>query len=455
MYRLTEQSLLEIFKLLFRKKEFVEICIKHLEYHFIPNVEFKEIWQEFVRQYKINNLLPTFGTISQKFSTEPKIQDCLIKIKETVIEDEDSVYKNFENFLKDSLSIEFYDNFGDLYNKGSKEEARHLLREYSEKFNRFSIKDNLIFKSIFSGFRERIYERQVRNILERVETLGDITSKKASFGIDELDDKSNGGVDKGDCALFLAQSGVGKTKLLRWIGVTNAQLGKLVLHIQLEGTRAECEDGYDATWSAKNLSLLELGELTEEEIDELSKVAEKIYSNNGEIVVRAFEQFGNVTTSDILESIDEIERIYGKTPDVLLIDYLELMEPGDGRKYAVSQEKEKRQQLAKELKNIAVTKKTSIFTCTQASSVSPEDLNREDFVMTRYHISGDKGQLFAYSYFITLNQTNDEYENDVMRLYGDKFRKYKGKMLIRIAQKYDLDKFYDRNRTLREFYTKV
>ena len=72
--------------------------------------------------------------------------------------------------------------------------------------------------------------------------------------------------------------------------------------------------------------------------------------------------------------------------------------------------------------------------------------------MTRYDISENKGLTKPFSYFFTLNQTVDEYTNGIMRMFFDKVRKYKGQKLITIAQAYDYEKFYDRNRTLELFH---
>lgn len=72
--------------------------------------------------------------------------------------------------------------------------------------------------------------------------------------------------------------------------------------------------------------------------------------------------------------------------------------------------------------------------------------------MTRYDISEFKGAVKPFSYFGTLNQTKDEYEAGIMRIFNDKIRKKKAKQVIRICQAYEFDRFYDRNRTIKEFY---
>lgn len=446
--QLNKDFLSELFKLAFRDKEILDVLRQHLKFHYLPNEEYKKLLSTMLDIFMTSEQkeLPSIGQIAQIYATDDKILELLRKIKEVELPSKLLILTQLESFIKDSMSLEFYDKFADYYNENQREKAFKLLKESSENIINFSIKrDTQLFEKIYSNFQQRLKKRQ-----ERLQS-SDVEYRKIPFGIAPLDDLCFGGIDVGDTALFAAQSGVGKTKLLRWIGTNAAKLGYKVLHVQAEGTKDECEEGYDATWTAEPLFNIELGDILKQDKDELFKIAEMISTGGGDIFVEAAEEFDSIDLEQVIKYIEDFYKLEGNYPDLILLDYFELFDPGDGKKYKPSEERFRREALSKKLKNIAVKYKTRIITATQASTVNPTDLNDPEFVMTRFNISEFKGVIKPFSYFITLNQTSDEYNANMMRLYTDKIRKHKGNHIITICQAYDFEKFYAHKKTL-EYY---
>lgn len=357
--------------------------------------------------------------------------------------DKDDVLQSIELFVRNSIFIEAYDNLGDLYNKGDKESAFELMGSVADKLNSFHIK-NRYYDKIFDGFHKRNADRVVASSTT-------YAGHKIPFLIDEINDIMRGGIDRGDTFLVLAQSGVGKTKFLRQCGVYAARRGYKVLHIQAEGTREECLEGYDATWTGVHLSDIEVGDLDADTMKKIEKATANITTNGGEIFVETFEQFNTATMADVREIALEVIKTYGQI-DIILLDYLELLDPGDGKKYRISEERHRREALANKFKNICVELNVAGLTATQASTVAPDLLDNPDFVQTRYNISEFKGIIKPFSYFMTMNQTKDEKAAGVMRLYMDKVRKYKSQQTIQICTNYNRERFYDRKMTLNNFY---
>jgi len=457
MNNLNENFLLELFKLCFRQREVIEVCKAHLKYEYLPIEAYKTLWKAMKREYTTSSKLPTIGIMAQLFQS-PKVKekeealrldilDVLEKIKDIDIPERDPVFKQLENYIKDSMSVEFYEDFGNIYNEGDRDKARTLIMDFSDKLSKFSIRKNAeTFEQIFKGFERR----QIRNRL-KVE-LGEDVKKRVPFGIDELDEITGGGIDVTDTVLFCMQSGKGKTKALRWFGVSAARRGFKVLHIQLEGAKSECEEGYDATWTAQSIHDLELGVLKPEVMDKLKVRSEQVRYGGGEIYIEAYEEFGSASLLDVRSSIIAFEKVYGVVPDEVLIDYFELLEPGDGKKYGVHQERERRRAIGKGIKNIAVEFRTRLIVPTQASTITTEEANNPEFVMTRYNLSEFKAALDPFSIFFTGNQTADEYSMGIMRLYIDKLRKRRSNQIIRIIQSYRTDKFYNRKQTMKEMH---
>ena len=444
--KLSKTFLLELFRLLFLKKDIADVCVEHLKYEYLPNQEYKKIWKSYIKLYQNTGKIPSIGIVSQQLSDDDKVQELIGTIKDLDIPDKEGILTQLEAYIKDSMSVEVYDRFGEIYNKGDRDGARKVLRDFAEQLGNFSIKRDIYYETIFDSFENRIFENQLRTIGR--ETVRD----KLPFSIDEIDDLTGGGMDIGDTACLLMRSGVGKTKALRWVGVGAARRGFKVLHIQAEGTKRKCLDGYDATWTAQPAFEIAKGELKDPIFNKLKKSIKDISNLGGEIFVHSFEQFNQPSMTDVRNQIIDLIKIHGHI-DLVLFDYLELFSPGDGIKYHIGEERHRRQAVARKMKNIAVEFNTRVMTATQADNVGIEDWNNPNFCMTRNNVSECKSLIDSFSFFFTGNQTKAEKDGDVMRIYLDKLRDYYSPTRpIHIYQNYKYDRFYDRKRTLQNFY---
>lgn len=443
---LTYDLLYELFKLCFRKTEIIEVCNVHLKFQYLPSEPFKKIHKAITSYYTLNLKIPTFGVISQQFEKDREVTEILAKIKNAPIVDKDVILQALEEYIKQAMFIESYDNIADIYNAGDKEKAYNLLQKSSEEILSFSVTSNSnYYEPVFDGFEQRNRKRFIKR------ESGDDIKVKIPIGIDELDALMAGGLDATDTVLFLAQSGVGKTKLLRWVGVSAARRGFKVLHIQAEGSKLETMRGYDSTWTGVINELVEYASFDKELYNLLLRTARDIKGKGGEIFVHAYEQFTMPSIKEVRNVIMDLEKTVG-TVDLVILDYLELFNPGDGKKYTVEQERERRRALGRVLKNIAVEFNTRIVTATQASNISPQLSEDTNFVMTRNNLSEFKNAAEPFSMFVTLNQTRDEKNANSMRLYVDKMRNYPSNKTVKIMQSYQNDRFYDRVGTLHEYY---
>lgn len=450
MSKLNENFVAELLKICLSDKRVMELSLKHVKYSYLPGEESKEVWKSMSNYYEAVGESISIGILAQQFSTNAKVVDYVNEIKKTRTPAKDSLLEQLEIFIKDSMFVEAYDKMGDSFNSNDKDAVFDIVSGLGDKLTNFTIKDSY-YDKIFEGFQNRHEERQLN-----ADTKKNTSLKKVPSGIDELDRIMRGGFNETDTALFLAQSGVGKTKLLRWLGVAAARRGYKVLHIQAEGSRDECLEGYDATFTGIALQDIEWGKIEPEKYVKVEKAIKNVNYGGGEIYVESFEQFDTATMADVRHIFQSVEKAHGHI-DMVLIDYLELLDPGDGKKYNTSNEGERkrREAVGNKMKNLAVEGKTRVISCTQASTVAPDLLNDNEFVQTRYNISEFKGIIKPFSIFITLNQTGDEYSNGTMRLYVDKLRKYRGGQLIKLYQNYGRERFYDRMKTLKHFYSEA
>lgn len=443
---LNKDFLLELLKISLRSSDVFELVKSKLDIKYLPDNSWKKIWQSAYDFYTVNEIPPTIGVISQNLNNEQEILAILSKVKSLQLPQKEAVLTQFSIFLKQAKFLSFHDKSAELYNAGKKDLAYKELQKFVQELEKNDVEIRT-YKRIFSDFEKRNEKR-----LSKKEEYGVTTGIKVPFSIDELDFLTKGGMSEGDTALLLAQSGAGKTKFLRHVGVGAARKGFRVVHIQAEGTEDECIDGYDATWTGLLKDDLLVGKISPQAKLKIKKAVSVIEQQGGEIYIHAFEQFNSASMNDVRNINEDIERLYGPI-DLIILDYLELFEPGDGKRYTPEQERARREAVGNKFKNICVEFKSRGISATQASTVDPKLLNNPDYVMTRYNVSEFKGVVRPFSFFITYNQTADELEEEIARLHCDKLRNYKSGQTIKIYQNYNRDRFYDGKRT-REFFFK-
>ena len=447
---LTEQFLVELFKLSFLKKQILEVLREHVKYQYLPDEipALKKILKAIIATYGNTNNLPTFGIISQFYPNDIDVQDYLSKIKAADIPDTEEILRQLEEYIKLSRYQLMFEKAKDLYNSGKQKESIDFVQKESEEIVNFSITQNTsYFTKVFEDYNETVKQKQ------EARDRGDFDRDKVPSGITPLDEDIYGGFDKGDTVYILGRSGSGKSTLLKHIGVYDCRLGYDVLHVQLEGSKDEAIDKYTQCWNGQDYMTVKYGSynFNEKEVEKINNVIAQMASRQRDIYVYAFEMFDEPTCRDIRDLIIKYQKEKGKLPDVVLIDSLDLLHPGDGQKYGVDilSIKMKKENSAKKLKNICTEFKTiRIIVVDQAEGIEKEKWNSSDFVMTRHNVSNSKNIVNSFSYVYTLNQTEAEEKNCVLRIYEDKLRNYHSTDRVKkIATNFAHGRFFDNART--------
>lgn len=444
--QLTGDFVVELLKAILTSSKVLEVCKKHLKYQYLLTEAQKKVLKFIFDTTSVTNKVPTIGIIGQTYSTDDEVILLLTKIKKITIEKEqiENILDTLEAYIIESRFRILYEKLGDLYNEGKKKEAFKLLTTESKEINEFHLKDSF-YTTVFKDFGTR-QEQRVNN-------KDSILLEKLTFGIHELDDLTRGGQNKGTSSLFLARSGIGKSTYLRWMGLCNARLGRRVVHFQGEGTEKECLDAYDAGWTSIDLHDIEFGTIPESKKLKIQKAQRDILSNGGEIYVYASESFDSMSLNDCRDIMTDITTLHGQI-DLAIFDYLEIFTVKGQYGNSEASERKRREDIANKITNIATEFKCATATAAQAQDILPEKYNNPDFVLKRSHISEFKGMLKPFSYFFTFNNTDDEYQSEIIRIYVDKLRKYKSGQTIKIYQSRSNGRFYDSVKTLKEFYRK-
>ncbi len=243
----------ELYKICLKKPSILKIADKFVKYQYLPGEEYKLVWRSIINYYDVNGTSITVGIISQTYIHNDRVQTVLSRIKSAELLGEDECIVQLKEFIRLNLFIDSYDKIGELYSKGDKDSAIALLKESYEELESFSIKSKIKHVEIISTLPDRLAQRKIDALDVKPE------DQKLPTGIPVFDSQIGGGIDKGDTLCLLAGSGVGKSKFLKWVGISNVRRGSKILHIQLEGSEEEAVDTYDAGITGIQLSNLEKG----------------------------------------------------------------------------------------------------------------------------------------------------------------------------------------------------
>lgn len=144
-------------------------------------------------------------------------------------------------------------------------------------------------------------------------------------GIEAIDAVTGNGLGKGEIGLILAPSGIGKSSMLTKIANTAFNNGKRVLQIIFEDTIPQIQRKHYTIWSKIKLS--DIDENTEIVKERVLKQYNKVKTEKGGKI--DIVQFSDENTSlhDIKNWIKRQEKKFGYKYDLIVLDYLDCLEP--------------------------------------------------------------------------------------------------------------------------------
>ena len=222
-------------------------------------------------------------------------------------------------------------------------------------------------------------------------------------GWKDIDEISKGGLGKGELGVVVAPTGAGKSMVLVHLGAHALKAGKNVLHYTLELGDTVVGNRYDSA-------------ITGVELNNLAVFKEKIYDEireiEGKLIIKEYPtRSANIQT--IKNHVEKLKR-RNFTPDMIIVDYGDLIRPENSRK------DEKRHQLEtiyEELRGIAQICKCPLWT---ASQTNRSGLNAE--VITMESISEAFNKCFVADFIFTVSRTVEDKNTNQGRIFIAKNR---------------------------------
>jgi archaellum biogenesis ATPase FlaH len=264
-------------------------------------------------KYFVNKLRPAVRFIlghAEKYNVLPKIEQVnaetgmsFLKISDIGIQHQDSFLDEIEEFCKNRALADAVLGAVDLIEKGNYGEVEKRVREAIL----ISLQSDL-GTNYFADPRERLLKIKDKN-------------GQVSTGWKTIDEKLYGGVNRGEITIWCAGSGVGKSLFLQNLAINFSKQGLNVIYISLELSEELCSMRMDSM-----LSEVPTKEIFRK-IDEVEIKVKQAGKKSGSLHVKQMPQ--GSTCNDIKAYLKNYEIETQRRPDVLVIDYLDLLFPNN------------------------------------------------------------------------------------------------------------------------------
>lgn len=216
------------------------------------------------------------------------------------------------------------------------------------------------------------------------------------------------GLGRKQIGVFIGPPGRGKTAVLVDLGGEAARFGFKVLHVTCELDEDDIVDRYDAHFTQIDMNVMAKKPKTIREKYEsgLSKIANNVHVK--------FFPTGSLTVPMLDGYIKQLERT-GFYPDLLVIDYVDLMKP-TGR-FEVGDEYAAQGAVCRELRGLAGRRNIAVWTATQANRGS---LDKE--VIGIQDVADSFQKMMVCDMVVTICQTPEEQQAKKVRFFMAKNR---------------------------------
>lgn len=267
----------------------------------------------------------------------------------------------------------------------------------------------------FESTKDRLSTRLTAPILEKLTT-----------GIPDLDSVLYGGIRPKQLGLIAGGTGRGKSIMLEWLARVAVLLDKKVVYYTLELSEEDVADRFDALFA--QIKINELKTYNNDVFKSLNNLSGKFGQN---LVIKEYPA-DTATVDTLKHHLLQLSSI-GWQPDLVIVDYLDLLKPH--RSYnAVHEELDA---ITKALHGFSKELETRVWTATQ--------LNRSGLTMEtpdESTIAGAVAKLFTPDVAIFLAATPEEREDQEMRLLIAKNRNGPAPRTVKIDTDYSRMTFY-------------
>lgn len=273
------------------------------------------------------------------------------------------------------------------------------------------------------------YFKDVKDRWDRTYNAQDVDKYKTL--LPSLNRSLEGGLGAKELAMVIAPPGVGKSLWLVNQAVQSMIEGRKVLYVSLEMSEDKIAQRFDSV-----ATLIPQSQLKDPTAQ--LKVGERlsIFQNNfpdSKLVIKEFPT-GTATVNSLRALLVQLKNYEDFEPDVVIVDYLELMRPVRENQH----EYQAQQRIAEELRGFAMENGCLIWTATQTNRQG-----RAVKIITDAELGDSYGKIRTCDFAVSLNQSEEEFDNGRMRAYVVKSRNGRPRFTVPMEVDYNILKMVE------------
>jgi len=398
-----------LLRLLCEDSRFGHAVGEHIQPQFFENEVMSWAWAYCLRFKEQYGAFPAVHTIMQQARTmDPKIRPiyevAMEQVRQAPLKDEAWMRNATLDFVKRNIFVRTFQESRALYNAHKVEQAYDLMMARMERLQKttWSAADE-------GWFFEELPERQIRRM------TADASAKAIATGLHPLDHILGGGLSKGEFGLWVAYAKTGKTTMLTQHGMAATKLQlRRVAHFVFEGSRAQVEDRYESGFTQELYRSIRTEGLSSAKYQEAYQEYQLL---KGCLYVRGFVEEWNYTCADVHEALKDLKRLHGWTPDMVIIDYGDLL---NGRAKHYASDRENQKAAYRDMKSLA-NRGYAVWSASQAQRPDKGSEDNAHWLYAR-QIADCYEKVRVADFIGSLNITNEERKAKVMRLLAELYR---------------------------------
>jgi len=421
------------------------LIISNVESGLFSNAFYRNMAKKAIDFYREFHTTPKIhiADLLEKELDEGSTRPIYIKILENLFENQNSINKDYalstlEKFVREQNLKLTITKAAAAIQSGKIDDAESILEKGRRKSATIFDPGTFMFQDMSKTF----------DFLDKLDSDDMIHT-----GIKELDERDIVPAP-GELFTFLARSGGGKSWFLVHLSKFALMQRKKVLHLSLELSEDRLKGRYfqtifsilnrptnfpilspifevDSRGVFSNVNYRELD--TRPSLQDggiltvLKEKVEKLFTP--QLVIKEFPT-GTLSVDKLKTYLDNLESYHNFIPDMILLDYLDLMEI-DSDKLRIDLG-----QTAIALRGIAGERHVAMVTVAQTNKLAEGKK-----LLTRKYLAEDFSKVRVSDNLITYTQTNEEGKRGLARLFVDKARNSPGNIVISISQNYSIGQF--------------
>jgi replicative DNA helicase len=382
----------KVLTLLLKDRTFLTNMIDRIKEEYFDN---KSVWWiaenifKYFDEFKVTPTLDVFKVQLNNIKVELHRKEVVAVLKD--------VYKNF-----DSTDLGYVSNeISTFVQRQELKNAIYRCVDYisENKFDEIKHEIDNAYKKTLTKDKSLVYLQDIDYRYTK-----EAEKERIETGWEPINEIMGGGLPKGKLGVVMAPTGIGKTWILCHIGASALKAGKRVLHYTLELDDVYTAHRYDTIITGIPMTDLPYN------VDKVKKKLETI--TKGSLIIEERPP-GTFTTTALEQSIEKYTAL-GMKPDIVILDYAELMQitflP------TIREDKTLGQHYT-DLRGVASKHEFALWTADQTNrSGASKDIVEGDSISNAY------AKLFVVDFLMTISRRPKDKEKNRARVFISKSR---------------------------------